>query len=620
MSKKKAFTGNTMTLKDFHGGSIPTDLPLPSAPGLIVRPTDRSGYHRATSWGNPIGRPDHSARPNSSPATRHFDDKTPFLTNSVHIGRNFDEDERKPLDGVSAPRRTINDESFRVPGSRVELKPESGYAGRVSIQHGSAPVSPLSGGAGSSYSNRVSDAATHVGVSSQSLQAASGPYPNAWAARKEVSVSVAETVQSVWSEQAAVSKMSHASALEKVSSGRWQSKQSVQYQKDVDVSKHSETENGLHSKGYDDTYRRMNAMAGRECSDATLARHVERGLNIEDGVQGGRKVLNDYEMKCGPNYLEVKEKKSVIYGEGIQSTRSDGKLVGSELQPSLSVPSEASERPKLKLLPRTKPLENLESPVIDAKRGHQKLSESVLSHAEIGNDSHEHVNTSKPGSAGSESGNQTVGRPKLSLKPCSQPVEQLEGNIEKERNALFGGARPRELVLKERGIDDSNHESSQHPDRVKHNVPRSEKVAEEAAPHHGERVENPPVDQRARSKSERNHRVDNERVDIQRRNWRSNENRRNVRETERQQQQERQPSPETWRKPAEQPKPVSPEVAGVRNEKAASAVELAQVFSKSFSDQKADDRYGGQRGLPGRTQIPFSRLMGPTPRPQINGY
>lgn len=35
MSKKKV-SGNTMTLKDFHGGSIPTDLPLPSAPGVYV--------------------------------------------------------------------------------------------------------------------------------------------------------------------------------------------------------------------------------------------------------------------------------------------------------------------------------------------------------------------------------------------------------------------------------------------------------------------------------------------------------------------------------------------------------------------------------------------------------
>ncbi|OMO61490.1 hypothetical protein CCACVL1_23480 [Corchorus capsularis] len=565
MSKKKAFSGNTMTLKDFHGGSIPTDLPLPSAPGVIVRPTDRSGYDRATSWGNPIGRADHRPRPNSSPATRHFDDKTPFLTNSVHIGRNFDEDERKPLDGVSAPRRTISDESFRVPASRVELKPESAYAGRASGRYGSAPVSPLSSGAGNSYSSMVSEA---VGVSSHSSwgnhgQAAFGSYPNAWAARKEVSASVTEPVQSAWSEQTAVSKLAHASALEKVSSGRWQSKQSVQYQKDVDASKHSERENGLHSHGYDDKiYGRMNAVGGREYASATLARHVESGLNIEDG-QGGRKEFPDYERNR-TNSLEVKERKSTIHVEGIQPTRSDGKFGGSELPAS---PSEASERPKLKLLPRSKPLDNPESPVIDPKKGHQQPSESVLSHAEM-------VNDSKPGLAGNESVNQTVERPKLNLKPRSQPTEQLEVNIEKERNALFGGARPRELVLKERGADDRNHEPVQNLDRVKHNVQRTEKVAEQAAPsRHGERVENHPVDQRAGRKFERNYRVDNERGDMQRRNW-------------------------------------------------PSAVELAQAFSKSVSDQKNDDRYAGQRGLPGngRTQMTFSRLMDPTPRPQINGY
>ncbi|XWS15633.1 hypothetical protein CRYUN_Cryun34aG0018200 [Craigia yunnanensis] len=600
MSKRKAFSGNTMTLKDFHGGSIPTDLPLPSAPGVIVRPTDRSGYDRATSWGNLIGQPDHRARPNSSPATRHLDDKTPFLNNSVHIGRNFDKDERKPLDGVSAPRRTISDESFQIPASRVELKPVSAYAGRVSGRHGPAPVSPLSNGAGNSYSSRVSEAA-HVGVGSQSSGGnhglvASGSYPNAWTARKEVSLSVAEPVQSTWSEQSAVSKLAHASALEKVFSGRWQSKLSFQYQQDIDVSKHSGRENGLHSQGYDDNSR-MNAMGGREYSDVTLARHVEKGLNIEDGIQGCRKELPGYERNQGPNYLEVKEKKSVIYGEGVQSTRSDGKFGGSELQSSLSVVSEASERPKLKLLPRTKPLDDLESPVVDPKQAHQRLYESFLSHAEI---------------AGSESGNQTVERPKLNLKPRSQPIEQLEGNIEKERNALFGGARPRELMNADRiaGL----------LLRVKHNVPRTEKAAEQAAPRHGERVENPPDDQRVGRKSERNHRVDSGRVDLQRRNW-PNENWWNGRETERQQQQpERQPSPETWCKPTEQPKPVSPEAAGVRYGKAASAMELAEAFSKSFSDQKTDDQYAGQKGLPGRTQMPFSRLMGPTPRPQINVY
>ncbi|XP_039025568.1 uncharacterized protein LOC120158896 isoform X2 [Hibiscus syriacus] len=532
MSKKKAFSGNTMTLKDFHGGSIPTDLPLPSAPGVIIRPYDRSGYDRATLWGNSMSRADHRARPSSSPATRHLDNKTPFLTNSVHIGRNFDEDERTPLDGVSAPRRTVSDESFQVPARHVELKLESAFSGRVSGRYGSSPVSPLSSGGGHSYPGRVSEAA-HIGLSSQTSgwnagQAASGSYPNAWTSRKEVTLSDLEPVQSAWSEQSAASKLAHASAFEKVSSGRWQSKQSLQTQKDVEVSKHSELENGLPSQGYGDKmYSRMSSACGREYSDVTLPRHVEKGLNIDEGIHGGRKELPDYGRNHNLNYLEVKENKSMIHGEGVGSTHSDGKLDGYELLSSPPMLLEASERPKLKLQPRTKPLDGPKSPVVEPKQGHQRQSESVLTRAGIGNNAH--VYTSKPCLAGSESWNQTVDRPKLNLKPFSHLNELLEGDIKKERNSMFGGARPRELVLKERGIDDSNHGPVQHLERVKHNVPMTEK----ALPH-GERVENNPVDQRGGKKHERNHRDDNCRVDMQRRN------RRNGRETERLQQQQQQ--------------------------------------------------------------------------------
>lgn len=182
-------------------------------------------------------------------------------------------------------------------------------------------------------------------------------------------MSVGEPVQSIWSEQSVVSKLVHASALEKVSLGRWQSKQSVQYQKAIDVIKHSDTENGLPSQGYDDkTYNRTNDVGRREYSDVTLARHLGKCLNNEDSIQGGRKELPEYERNHGPNYLEVKEKKTAIHGEGIQSPRSDGKFGSSELQPSLPVPSEVVERPKLKLLPRTKPMDNLESNVIDPKQ------------------------------------------------------------------------------------------------------------------------------------------------------------------------------------------------------------------------------------------------------------
>ncbi|GKV19215.1 hypothetical protein SLEP1_g29503 [Rubroshorea leprosula] len=625
MSKKKAFSGNTMTLKDFHGGSIPTDLPLPSAPGGVVRPTDRSGYDRATSWGNPIGRSDHRNRPNSSPAIRHFDDRTPFLTHTAHIGRNFDEDERKPLDGGSAPRRIVSDESFRVPAGPVELKPESLYAGRGSSGNGSAPVLPIAGGDVNSYSGRVTGA-NQIGVSSQNFvgnasQAVSGlyPIPNAWTARKEVVMGATEQVQSAWSEQSTASKLAHAGALEKVSSGRWQSKQSVHYQTDAEVIKYSE-ENSLLSKGYDDNrYNEMDAVGGREYSDTMLARDVDRSLSIVDWMQVGRKESLNYERSHDPSYLEVKERNLAVHGEGAEPGHLDGNFGGSEVQPL--VPSEVSDRPKLKLLPRTKPLDNIESPIIDPKQAQQRLSDSALSHAEAGNNLHGNINPAKPDSSGSENVNQTVERPKLNLKPRSEPVEQLEGNFEKERNALFGGARPREMVLKERGVGDvsfSNRELGQRNDRVKHDDPRAEKVPEQVAvSQRGEKTEKLPYEQGTGRKFNRNHQVDVERTDMPRRNWR-NDNRKNGRETERQQQQERPPSPETWRKPVEEPKPSSSDTTGLRYGKAASAAELAQAFSKSKSE--SDDRYCGSKGLPSRTQMPFSRLIGPTPRPQVNGY
>lgn len=100
---------------------------------------------------------------------------------------------------------------------------------------------------------------------------------------------------------------------------------------------------------------------------------------------------------------------------------------------------------------------------------------------------------------------------------------------------------------------------------------------------------------------------------MQKKKWRND----NWRSTEKPQQQERQPSPETWRKPVEN--------SGLRFGKAVSAVDLAQAFSRSVSSPKPVDQFSGQRVLPGqkglpvRTQVPFSRLTGST-RSQINGY
>lgn len=185
---------------------------------------------------------------------------------------------------------------------------------------------------------------------------------------------------------------------------------------------------------------------------------------------------------------------------------------------------------------------------------------------------------------------------------------------------MFGGARPREQVLKERGVDNTtvnNNDLVQHSERTDENFSRTERVQGPPVPvHQTGKVDNPPFDRRIGKEGERkDNRADPE---MQRRNFR--DNRRKNRETDKQQQQERPPSPETWRKPAEQPKPASPNTGGMRYGKVASALELAQAFSRSVSDSNVPDRVPSQRNLPGRSQMPFSRLMGPSPRPQINGY
>ncbi|KAK7400444.1 hypothetical protein VNO78_11652 [Psophocarpus tetragonolobus] len=634
MSKKKV-SGNTMTLKDFHGGSIPSDLPLPSAPGVTVRASDRSGFDRPSAWGTPMGRSDHWSRPHTSPATRHYDDKTPFLSHTAPIGRNFDEDERKPLDGVSAPRRTISDESIRGgPPSRVEVRQEYGLGGS-SLGRQVTPVSDTPVGAGNSYSARLTDA-VHMGVNHHSLGGSKeqgttaaaaaggggGGYPNAWSMRKEVASAV-EPEQPAWSSASAASKLAHASALEKVSSGRWQSK-AVHYQTDAEVVRSPEVENrprvNVNGVG---ASNRMDAVAEKESYDAMLARHAERGLSIDNQMQSGRNELLHYERSGVSRYSSVRPSSAPYHSEGVQLARNHSKTVGSDLQHSM--PSEPTERPKLKLLPRAKPLESSEPAVMEYSQGNRQVNDSGHVETVYQAHGHGHANFMKPISAGTDSGKDAGQRPKLNLKPRSQPIEQLDGNSERDRNALFGGARPRELVLKERGIDDvaiNNYDVVEHSNRVENSISRAEKHPDiSTQSRQVEKSDDPHVDHRTGRKSERKDpRADGERVNVQRRNWR-----RNGRETDRQQQaSERQASPETWRKPVEQQPKTSPGAAGIRYGRAASAVELAQAFSRSVSDPKVNDRFSGQRGLnagnSSRTQVPFSRLVGPTSRPQINGY
>ncbi|XP_057764714.1 uncharacterized protein LOC130985657 [Salvia miltiorrhiza] len=629
MSKKKA----TMTLKDFHGGSIPSDLPLPSAPGVTVRPVDRGGFDRQMSWGNSAGRSEHRLRPASAGSARTLDEKSPFLSHSSHIGLNFDEDERKPLDGVSGPRRTVADESFRAQPSRMaEHKTDNTTPGARVGSSPSIPVSQLStGSTGGSYAGRVvevqnskfnnqtlsgsrSYGSSYPVVGGNAGQAVAGSHPNAWGIRKEAS-SMKEPASAAWSAPDAETKLAHASALEKVSSGRWSSKQQINPRKDAAVHGLHETDGKFEynsSNAYiRKTYNRLDVAADSDYQDIGLVMHAERSLTFGDGIHSGvKEVPQAYERTKSAIRMDSYEKNAAATANGFLSVQSSLKPVGAEFQSTLS--SESSERPKLKLLPRSKPLENIESPS-EHKQRYEQTSDNL--HME---DIHEVKNAIV--------GDRAPERPKLNLKPRSQTHEQLEGNTEVKRGTVFGEARPRELVLKARGVeDDLNNYEGQPVLRVKEVSPKSDTFTHGSSARYSEKSEGIPTDQRmGKYSNRRENQLDVERSDSHRRNrqneiWRNNKDAEKHRNQQPKQLQDRAPSPETWRKPIEHGKPA-PTDAPIRYGKAASAVELAQAFSKSVSDPTAADRLSGPRGIPGRNQMPFSRLTGPTPRPQINGY
>ncbi|XP_073141667.1 uncharacterized protein [Henckelia pumila] len=625
MSKKKA----TMTLKDFHGGSIPSDLPLPSAPGVMVRPADRGGFDRQAPWGNSVGRSDHRLRPASAGSARNLDDKTPFLSHSAQIGRNFDEDERKPLDGVSGPRRTISDVNIHAQESGFLEPKMDNVSGirtgsttvsvKVSQSSSDSMVSPYAGkrievhtgGLGAqNFTGSLSTRSNNSIVADNSGKTVAGSNPNAWGLRKDT-IAGKEPTFVAWSAPAAETKLAHASALEKVSSGRWNSKEHILHQKDVKVLGNPETRadflyqaNGMYGKS---NHYQINVANSPDYHDITLEMHAEKSLIVDDVIHSGVKEIPPYEGLKPTTQMESHERNPSLYSSGLRSLHASGKSGGSEFHSSL--PSEPSERPKLKLLPRSKPLEHLE-PQVYFKQGLQPPS-----YVQVGDD--HGVNDSKCSvhheNTESMVLDRTVERSKLNLKPRTLHLEPLDGKNEIKRGTVFGGARPREEILMERGIDDAAISSQvQSPSRVKQVAPMAN-TSFHVTPHSGDKAEN------VKRADRRDQPISGERIDPQMRN-RRNEIRKNNKDTEKQrnqQLQDRPPSPETWRKPVEQPRPASPPL---RYGKAASAVELAQTFSRSVSDQALGDRFSGSKGLQRPGQIPFSRLTGPTPRPQINGY
>ncbi|XP_020588356.1 LOW QUALITY PROTEIN: uncharacterized protein LOC110030118 [Phalaenopsis equestris] len=599
MSKKKFSAGSmTMTLKDFHGGSIPSELLLPSAPGISSRPQDRPSARIAvpnTAGAATGARADHQRpRPGSSGGLpRVLDEGGPaFLSSPSFIGRHFDEDERKPFDSSSAPRRpsAVAAESTRTQPVVVSQT----VAISDSKRPGSSPV----------VAHHLSPSA---GVSTSSAG-------NAWAARKEALVKGAVVSEPplarpsvTLSGPAAASRFAQASAIEKVSSGRWQSKPT-----DVEMIRFQNVEN-LDRWTVDSPPSIWNDEEGNlvRISSYTGVKEGKLGGLHSDGFLQQARVISS-------PYPEIKDANTFEFQSDLSHPVShEFKVAASQHQHTLD---DASERPKLKLLPRTKPLEPSDLKLLEDKQGY--LHATSLMHAEEPQEMRRTVGKIKSESVGADSVSRPVERPKLNLKPRTQPIEQHDEISEKERKTVFGGARPREFVLKERAVDAvDNLEIGVQSHRAKSDDLKIESKLEPAASSFNRHVEG--VESSPRNNAERKDNQPYQEKGICQRNSRRNENWRNLREMEKKPV-ERLEEHETWRKPIEPPKPETP--PGPRVMRAASALELAQAFSKSMSDSRVDNRYTNQRMLPGPTQIPFSRLTdtreiysGSAQR-HINGY
>ncbi|KAK3125288.1 hypothetical protein QOZ80_7BG0602770 [Eleusine coracana subsp. coracana] len=529
MSKKKALT--TMTLKDFHGGSIPSELPLPSAPGVTPRPADRP-----VPSASPVAAA--ATRPRVPAASATAAAVPSIFTNPSRIGRHFDEDERTPFE-PSAPRRG--------PPSPVPFAPAPA----------SAAASARSG-SGNAW-----------GPKSPAAQVATSP------------VGPAPTGGQIWS----ATRIAQASAVEKVISGRWSSPKPSSPRAPV--------------------------------SAPSVQAHVPSPEVERPRSVGVRDLDGGVERGAAP----------------VRPASHEGRVGdGSD--------KEVSERPKLKLLPWSKPVEAPElSPTnVEEKQVHQvqvtanlmKVETNVMK-VEPVHDVPQNVMPTKTGVVGVDAESRATERPRLNLKPRSSPTAHSEETAAKERPSLFGGARPREQVLKERGVDvlASDLEKASSVGRSKNEFAKVEQRVDAMSINSSvERAENYSTGHRGpRNADRKDFKRDMDRGDAYR-PTRREDARKGARDVEKPLEQPR-PEPETWRKPVEPPKP---EVTTPRFGKMASALELAQAFSKPMSDNVPQSRLTSvpsPRAPPSpgvRDQVGFSRLTdnrglhsGPSQR-KINGY
>ncbi|KAL5198528.1 hypothetical protein ABZP36_002040 [Zizania latifolia] len=524
MSKKKAAT---MTLKDFHGGSIPSEHSLPSAPGVSARPADRPVVSQSAA---PVasGRP---RAPAASAAAAAAAAVPSFLTNNSRIGRHFDEDERTPFEAATPRHLAPSPPSFAP----------------------SPAVAPNRSGPG-----------------------------NAWGPRREVALAAAPVGATAGGGQiCSAMRIAQASAVEKVISGRWHSSKPSSPPAPVSVP----------------VVETHVAPLEMERPKSVGVRELDGG-GVERGVASARPVSHEGRVGDGRGG-EVPERPRIV---------------------------DVPERPKLKLLPRSKPIEAPEpSPLyIEEKQVHQVPVVANVVQGEVVQDVYQNVLAAKA-VVGVDAESRAVERPRLNLKPRPNAVGQSDESALKERQSLFGGARPREQVLRERGIDAlaADLEKTSPVARSKNEFAKVEQKVEAMSINPSvEKADNFPAGSRGpRNADKKDYRRDTDRADVY---WhaRREDNRRFARDVEKPEQSR--PEPETWRKPVETSKP---EVAAPRFGKAATPMELAQAFSKSTSSDIVPQSRLTNVPSPGaRDQVGFSRLTdnkalqsSPSQR-KINGY
>ncbi|CAM6032464.1 unnamed protein product [Sphagnum compactum] len=446
MSKKKTSRA-VMTLKDFHGGSIPSDLPLPSAPGM---PVERSPFERqgsGGSWMSPVGR-GYSGnertigqnRQGLSNSVRALEDKASLFPNPASIGRNYDEDERKPVDG--RPRSGHSAEQYEEQ-QVYEDRPRSGHhhnqtLNRFSLQQSVASVDRNSG-------------------------------PNVWPARQESestqmpsdSVQNQSRVSVPWQAQIPKSKALDLGLSDRASSGGLKPEHSWGG---------ASTDRVPHGNNYStgeipDNY---GPAAGRgalaERNPHGLSLHESRNQRVDVDQVDGVPASMDWERRRSPPLVESRQ----AFNRERPFPSAEGYRVGyspAEVSPAdasgprtpLVVPDPVAERPRLKLLPRSKPLETDEAVGhIELERRKDELVFSEDTAAEATDEGRLSVRGTSTDVEYVGGDSKLAARPKLNLKPRSQQLGAGGATIgsDRVRNSVFGGARPRELVLRTRGAND----------------------------------------------------------------------------------------------------------------------------------------------------------------------